>query len=348
MTIPTAQYDPRPDKATPAKYVIAYSVESSAYFAFQVLASLYSFEESKQEDASYMRLLTCQEPDDLATDIPTFTGKRHPYSKRYGPLNKPDVVTKWFASENAPTEEVVVVIDPDNWLTGNLRKWVDQVRRGHGVAQAAFYVDSTLLVEKMYRKFCQDLLGDGHCDNKLALSAVPYMLHRDDFAAVAPLWKMYALAIKEAIDKDGTIVNTFGGLQVDWCAEMFAFNFACAHLGIKVQIEYNLQIRDVETLPQFQVKNMPMIHMGRAWFPTGSEAAKQWIHTEGRGFNGFGDQVWCKCNETANEIFPWPIPDNLDYVSDWTLRCLHLSREKYGKPPYNKYRSAQDQGLAYP
>ena len=65
------------------------------------------------------------------------------YFGRYGPLNKADVITKWFASVDAPQDEVIVVIDPDNWFTGEIRPWVDKVKKGHAVAQAAFYYGAT-------------------------------------------------------------------------------------------------------------------------------------------------------------------------------------------------------------
>ena len=48
-----------------------------------------------------------------------------------GPLNKPDVIVKWYASASAPAkgvDEVVVVIDPDNWLVRSIQPWVSQVR----------------------------------------------------------------------------------------------------------------------------------------------------------------------------------------------------------------------------
>jgi hypothetical protein len=39
-------------------------------------------------------------------ELPSFQAKRHPFSLRYGPLNKPDVLAKWFQSAHRPSEEV--------------------------------------------------------------------------------------------------------------------------------------------------------------------------------------------------------------------------------------------------
>lgn len=149
---------------------------------------------------------------------------------------------------------------------------------------------------------------------------------------------MYALAIKEGIETDRTIVNRFGSLQIEWCAEMFAFNMACAHANVVVDLENDLQIRDVGTTSKERASHIPMIHMGRAWFPRGSELAKPFLHTEGKSFSYLGDQVWCKCNDTAADVLPWPIPNNLDYVSDITLRYLHDSREKFGYVGQSEFR----------
>jgi hypothetical protein len=50
--------------------------------------------------------LCSSEADDLMDELPSFQAKRHPFSLRYGPLNKPDVLAKWFQSAHRPSEEV--------------------------------------------------------------------------------------------------------------------------------------------------------------------------------------------------------------------------------------------------
>ena len=75
---------------------------------------------------------------------------------------------------------------------------------------------------------------------------------------------------------------------------MFGYNMAAAHLGIAHEIVRDLQVRDVDGSRTAEAnKNKASLHMGRAWFPKDHPAAKQWIHTEGKPFRHFGDQVWC-------------------------------------------------------
>ena len=50
------------------------------------------------------------------------------------------------------------------------------------------------------------------------------------------------------------------------------------------------------------------------------------------------DQVWCKCNWTAANVVPWPLPDGLDFMSYHTLRILHDSQQALPIPPHAKFR----------
>mmetsp|Transcript_8080 Transcript_8080/g.11104 ORF Transcript_8080/g.11104 Transcript_8080/m.11104 type:complete len:91 (-) Transcript_8080:168-440(-) len=76
-----------------------------------------------------------------------------------------------------------------------------------------------------------------------------------------------------------------------------------------------------------------MIHMGRAWMPKGYAPAERWRHTEGKEWSYRGVQVWCKCNDTADKIYPWPVPEGTDFQSRITLEYLKKSQEKFGKIP---------------
>lgn len=70
-------------------YQIVYSCESSEYCAFQAQANYYGFLTSGQHPyGTQLRLQTCSEIDDMSAYIPTFTAPRHPYSRRYAPINK--------------------------------------------------------------------------------------------------------------------------------------------------------------------------------------------------------------------------------------------------------------------
>lgn len=78
---------------------IVFSCESSLYFGYQAVSNAYGFLTSNQTNASWLRLLSAQMPDDMSERLPTFTGHRTLYSKRYSPINKPDIIDKWFNAE---------------------------------------------------------------------------------------------------------------------------------------------------------------------------------------------------------------------------------------------------------
>ncbi len=332
------QFDGMPDllqsEATNT-YHIAYSAESSTYFGFQAYANLYAFQGSNQMPGTgYTRLLTAGEPDDLTDIVPTFQAPRHPLSRRYTPYNKPDVVAKWFESGQGPKEDVIVIIDPDNWLLTSVAKTASQVRPGHAIAQAAFF-NNNPLVDELFKLVCER-----NCDFKPDDAAVPYFVHREDLRKIAPLWRDITAKLLRMQDNEPKLNERFRGIQLDWCVEMYGYVFAAAELGIKHTIKGMLQIRDVDSPPPpDQEKHVPMVHMGRIWFPKRhAEFAEQWRHTEGRTFAYRGIQVWCKCNWTASHVIPWPIPEGTDFASRQTLRILHDSMVKFGPLPKSKYR----------
>jgi len=272
--------------------------------------------------------MTAGQPDDLASQFPTFYAKRHPYSRRYGPLNKADGIIKWYESVDRPKSEVIVLIDPDNWLTNSVADIAKKVKRGQGLAQAAWYSGSSQL-KNLWKIVCKE-----RCNEPVYATAVPYFIHRDDLAVVAPLWRMYTLMLKERTEVDQAFKQQYQGLQIDWGAEMLGWNFACTHAGVHFTVLPRVQVRDVDSpLPKNLEKEVKMIHMGRAWFPKNYAPAEQWRHTEGRNWNYRGVQVWCKCNVTADKIYPWPIPEGTDYQSRITLEYLYKSREKFGVIP---------------
>eukprot|EP00040_Diaphanoeca_grandis_P019606 m.103563 g.103563 ORF g.103563 m.103563 type:complete len:539 (-) comp27508_c0_seq1:65-1681(-) len=318
------------------KYRIVYSAESSTYFAYQAQSSYWGFKKSKQNGGGWTRLITSHKMDDLSKTFPTFSAKRHPFSRRYGPINKGDVIAKWYASPDRPTEEVLVVVDPDNWMVRDLSPYVNKVSKGHALGQEAWYAGARSSIDKVWKKFCLK-----NCDFHLDLSAVPYFVHRDDLEVIAPLWKYYSLKIKEWLEVDPSGERQYGGLQIGWCAEMYGYNFAAAHAGVVHEILPTLQLRDVGPhVSDATWEKIPMIHIGRIWFPK-SYGCKTWCHTEGRGLSGGrGDQVWCKCNITGSDVIPWPKPQGMDHVSETTLDYLHDSREFFGDIPVNDFRPA--------
>jgi hypothetical protein len=317
---------------TPAKYNVVFSAESSNYFGFQVYCNHYAFTHTKQKGGTWTRLITSRGPDDMMDTFPTYHAPRHMYAHRYGPFNKADIFTKWLNSANAPKEEVLVVIDPDNFLTNDLSPMVELVKPGHALAEPAFFYGMDALTTKLYKMFCTV-----NCDFKLDLVAVPYFVHRDDMAKMAPVWKRFIIQIREAMDLDPAMKQEYAGLALDWCAEMFGYIFAAAHVGVKHELK-RLQVRDVEARPsQAEQASIYMIHMGRAFVPPKYFAAHpelQQYYQDAPDFAHLGTQVWCKCNDTAGDwFFPKELPADHewnDFQSKVTLTLMRDSLAEYG------------------
>ena len=250
------------------------------------------------------------------------------------------MIEKWYASRDAPKEEVIVVIDPDSWIYNDLSPWENRVERGKAIGQAAYYHGSRR-AQKLWKKLCKK-----NCHRKVDTVGVPYVLHSDDLKAIAPLWKMYALEIKEALERTtpghDAFLSEYSGTGIEWAAEMFAYNFASAHVGVVHEVVNDLQVRDVDgERREAKLKNRASIHMGRAWLPKSFKPGYQYHHTEGKSFSHWGNQVWCKCNWTAASVLPWfdPLPEGTDFVSTITLTYLHESHRQFGAVPINhKYR----------
>eukprot|EP00472_Partenskyella_glossopodia_P011694 CAMPEP_0197537286 /NCGR_PEP_ID=MMETSP1318-20131121/56410_1 /TAXON_ID=552666 /ORGANISM="Partenskyella glossopodia, Strain RCC365" /LENGTH=456 /DNA_ID=CAMNT_0043095421 /DNA_START=329 /DNA_END=1696 /DNA_ORIENTATION=+ len=270
-------YYPHSVNKTVADYHVVWSGESSRYMGYQCQANYYGFLESKNDiTGRWTRVMTAGQADDLALTFPTFYAKRHPYSRRYGPLNKADGIIKWYASVDRPKTRVIVLVDPDNWLTNPIDDIAQKVSKGHIVAQRAWYAGSSKLQE-LWEKVCKK-----NCQEKVYATAVPYFVHTDDLEAIAPLWRMYTLMLKERTEVDKPFQKAYQSLQIDWGSEMLGWNFACAHLGLGTTVLPNIQARDVDRpVPPDREKEVKMIHMGRAWFPKHYQPAKRWQHTEG-------------------------------------------------------------------
>jgi len=317
-------------------YRIVYSTESSRKMGYQSRSNYWGFLKSKQTGGTTTRLVTMHEADDLVDKLSTFWAKRHPFSRKYSPFNKPDSLTKWFRSPNAPEEEVIILIDPDNWIVQDLAPIAAKVEKGSAIAAAAWF-NGNKLVDQLYRELCTV------CNDFVDYVAVPIFIHKDDMAAIAPLWRKFVIIIKDKVDRDPSFKRKYEGLQIDWGGEMHAYIMAASELGIRHRTGGNYQIRDVDrstTVADAMKQKIPMIHMGRAWVPMDYKPAEKWTHTEGRAWASRGRQVWCKCNTTADNFDIWPIPgpdEGIDFQSYITLTYLHDSMELFDLPT-NKFR----------
>jgi hypothetical protein len=213
------------------------------------------------------------------------------------------------------------------------------VRPGFGIAAAAFFNNNPKVAS-----FYQNYVCKAACDVVPDTIAVPYFVHREDLKAIAPLWIEMTKKVR-ALFQDEKIAEEYKSLQPGWCAEMYGYIYAAAELRIKHNIVRGLQIRDVDgkiSAEEAREKRIRMIHAGRAWFPSdyaNSAAASHWVHTEGKSLRPPNtEQVWCKCNKTAADERPWPLPPGVDYVSNVTLTTLHESLLRFGNPPQNAFR----------
>ena len=65
-------------------------------------------------------------------------------------LDKADVTAKWFESVNAPgADEVIVMIDPDNWLLQPVGAVAALISPGHAVAEGAWFEGQKALVREV-------------------------------------------------------------------------------------------------------------------------------------------------------------------------------------------------------
>jgi hypothetical protein len=101
------------------------------------------------------------------------------------------------------------------------------------------------------------------------------------------------------------------------------------------------------SIQEITESSLVMLHIGRAWFPVEYEAGRQYWHSQSKSdaesgnadmFSRFGKQVWCKCNYTAADIIPWPLPTDIDFQSFHTLSILYHARTYFGALPKTKFR----------
>lgn len=209
-----------------------------------------------------------------------------------------------------------------------------KVSEGHALGEAAWF-HGNKLVNQLWKEVCLE-----NCDATLDMVGVPYFVHRNDLEKIAPWFLKYIEIMKAKEETDKAFLSRYRGVQMGWGTEMFAYIFGAAHAGVKHEVVRGVQRRDVSHRPKTkeEERSLSMIHMGRAWFPKDYPPAKKWAHTEGRAWAHFGQQVWCKCNFTASDIIPWPMPKEIDWQSYHTLYLLHYGREYFGKLPRSKFR----------
>lgn len=132
----------------------------------------------------------------------------------YPPYNKPMALLAWLR-EASPSEEIVLLLDPDCIF---ITPCDLPVKCGEPVAQPISYLEPTDHVELVKRH--------GHKLESVQAIGIPTLIHRDDLAALVPLW----VEKTEAIRSDPVSRQLAG-----WTAEMWAYVFAAAQLGLRHQ-----------------------------------------------------------------------------------------------------------------
>jgi hypothetical protein len=171
------------------------------------------------------------------------------------------------------------------------------------------------------------------------LVGVPYFVHRDDFAQIAPRWRHWTLAVKQLAEDSKAVADQFAALQIGWGAEMLAYNFAAAEVGV-VHKKVSVQLRDVAPAPRSRKEEarVATVHMGRAFWPVSYAPAAAWEQTEGRSFRRRGTQVWCKCNASSLRTLPHPLPP-ADVPVDFASRhSLQMLSEAWRPAPTSRFR----------
>jgi hypothetical protein len=153
----------------------------------------------------------------------------------YAAYNKPSALYAWLR-EASPSEEVVLVLDPDCVF---LEPLVGSVSRGHPVAQPYSYLDP--------RAEDKAELVEKHCQSPEVVDGVgiPILIHRDDLAAVTPLWLKKTLEIRRDLRSREA---------AGWVAEMWAYAFAAAELGLKHTT------RELTRVTTEDAADLPIIH----------------------------------------------------------------------------------------
>jgi hypothetical protein len=258
-----------------------FSVDGSLYQRWQADLLAYSHRRARQA-GPLTRLLSSFE-EAIPFSGRTFqTGlySPHPLSgDDYAAYNKPAALKAWL-QENPPSEEAILILDPDCVF---LEPLTGPVSRGHPVAQPYSYLDpkaedKSELVEK-------------HCQRPELVDGVgiPLLIHRDDLAAVTSSWLRKTVEIR----RDRRSQELVG-----WVAEMWAYAFAAAELGLKHTA------RELTRVTTEDAADLPIIH-----YCYGASDAE-------------GNWRWDKWNYSPWERVPDP-PDNVPLASKVLIGLLN-------------------------
>jgi hypothetical protein len=223
-----------PPLVEPAQVHTVFSSEKKPYQNWQAQLLYYSYLRARQP-GPLTRLVSGG--DDGVPEAPNIfyapAWNPHPVTgDDYAPYNKPASLATWLR-QAPPEEEVILLVDPDFVFLAPLARYVE---RGHPVGQPKSYlVDSDGLIT---RRHCRR-------PDRVQPVGVPLLIHRDDLAALAPDW----LVRTEAIRGD-----TQAREQAGWVAEMWAYSFVAAELGL------DHEVVELAALNTEDRDDLPLVH----------------------------------------------------------------------------------------
>lgn len=212
-----------------------FSVDGSLYHRWQ--ADLLAYSHWKAGQTGPLTQLWCAWGEPPIFDGQTF--QTMPYSPHpvsgdsYLPYNKPMALLTWL-EDAPPAEEAVLLLDPDCIFIAPCDL---SAIRGEPVSQPIGYMDPASNAELVKRHGCKPTSVQG--------IGIPTLIHRDDLVALTPLW----VEITEAIRTDPVSRQLAG-----WTAEMWAYIFAAARLGLRHQL------RDLARWQREDQVDLPFIH----------------------------------------------------------------------------------------
>jgi hypothetical protein len=151
----------------------------------------------------------------------------------YPPYSKSASLVDWFESA-PPQEPIIVCLDPDMMLFGALDIDVTpEALKGRPIGQ--YYPMGTEVLRKLINLpgFCERCAPYREANLDQFEVGTPYVVHRDDFKELAPLWKYYT----EKIRQDPVARET-----AQWLVDMYSYQIAVMELGLEQQLRQDWMV----------------------------------------------------------------------------------------------------------
>jgi peptidyl serine alpha-galactosyltransferase len=269
-----------------------FSVGGSLYQRWQADLLAYSHRKVRQPGPLTRLLSSYEQPSPFAgRTFCTAPFSPHPVSgDDYTPYNKPRGMLAWL-QEAPPEEEAVLILDPDCIF---LEPLTGSVRRGRPLAHPIDFLNPAQHAQLVERHCSTPELVDG--------VGVPILIHRDDLAALAPLWLKKTEEIRD---------DPVGRNLVGWVAEMWGYTTAAAELGLR---HTKRELQRVQTEDR---ADLPIVHYAYS----SSDAEKRWTWDK-RTY-----KPWERVPDPPDEI-PQASRVLVELLNEWVAKqghqiCLH-------------------------